>query len=64
MANFNLRLDDELYEEIKRLAAAEQRSVNGQILYWLTWIVKNQLSFVRALLETLPLEDDRLISVC
>ena len=38
MANkkvFNLRLDDELYEQIRLIATAEKRSLNSQMEYFL-----------------------------
>ena len=40
MANLQIKgIDDELYRDIKKLAAAENRSVSQQILFWLraTW---------------------------
>jgi hypothetical protein len=41
MANLQIKgIDDELYNEIKKLAAAEKRSVSQQILF----LVKNSLA--------------------
>jgi hypothetical protein len=39
---FLLRLDDKLYEELKRWADAELRSVNGQIEYLLRRAVEER----------------------
>jgi hypothetical protein len=33
MVNFTFRIDDELYANLKALAAADERSVNSELLY-------------------------------
>ena len=40
--SFLLRLNEELYDELRRWAEAELRSVNGQIEYLLRETVKNR----------------------
>ena len=40
--SFLLRLNEELYEELRRWAAAELRSVNGQIEYLLRQAIKER----------------------
>jgi hypothetical protein len=39
MANFSLRLPDELYEALKEVAKKEERTINAQIVY----ILKNYI---------------------
>ena len=33
MANINLRIPDEIYELLKKIAKLEERSINAQIVY-------------------------------
>jgi len=33
MANVLLRISDELYQEVKRIADLEERSINSQLIY-------------------------------
>jgi hypothetical protein len=40
--SFLLRLDRELYDELRRQAASELRSTNGQIEYVLRWWIQKQ----------------------
>ncbi len=42
MAKTNIRLSDELYERIKRLAEYEHRSVNSQIVVMLELAANNR----------------------
>ncbi len=40
MANFSLRLPDELYKALKEVAKLEERTINAQIVYILKHYIK------------------------
>jgi hypothetical protein len=40
MANFSLRLPDELYQALKEVAKLEERTINAQIVYILKHYIK------------------------
>ena len=40
MANFSLRLPDELYKALKEVAKEEERTINAQIVYILKHYIK------------------------
>lgn len=48
-----LRIPNELWEELNRMAADEYRSLNGEIEYILTKAVKNKRTKERVLIEKL-----------
>jgi hypothetical protein len=43
MANFSLRLPDELYKALKEIANEEERTINAQIVYILKHYIKEYL---------------------
>jgi hypothetical protein len=55
--SFPLRLSPQLYEELRRWAEAELRSVNGQIEYLLRRAVRERRG--RPLPDESPPDDDR-----
>jgi hypothetical protein len=42
MANFSLRLPDELYKALKEVAKEEERTINAQIVYILKHYIQDK----------------------
>ena len=52
MPNITIReIPDVLYQDIKKMAEEERRSINSQIIYSLSQYVKNEKSFEQRLAE-------------